>query len=44
MNGRPGGPNGIVASHTKLGEGDVENMLGPYLARQLSVFRTSIDE
>jgi hypothetical protein len=35
MNGRSGGPNGIVASHLELGE---EGVQGPYLACQLSVF------
>jgi hypothetical protein len=36
-NARSGGPNYIVARHPEFGE-VIEDMQGPYLARQLSVF------
>jgi hypothetical protein len=42
--GHPKGTDDVVASHPDLGEGDVKNMQGPYLAHQLSVFRTSSDK
>jgi hypothetical protein len=41
--GHPKGTDDVVASHPDL-EGDVKNVQGPYLARQLSVFRTSSDK
>jgi hypothetical protein len=38
MNGRSSGPNDIMAGHLDLGERDVKNTQGPYLAHQLSMF------
>lgn len=43
MDGHFGGPYNVVAGHSEFGEEDIENTQGPYLAHQLSEFRTISD-
>jgi hypothetical protein len=44
MDGRARGLDGVTAGHLELEEESFKDVQGPYLVRQLSVFRTSFDK